>query len=133
MGGSELRNRARAPGSCTGKRIGVSDVPRPPKQQDGGSDGSGPDQLRRGCVGHNQRRSFARISCGNGHNCGEGGVMAKVTYKMTGLRELETTLRQHPKAMGSSAGLNALRQGGEQIAKLDRAITPEGEGNLRER
>src|SRR3546814_1426683 len=39
MGGSELRNRARAPGSCTGKRIGVSDVPRPPKQQDGGSDG----------------------------------------------------------------------------------------------
>src|SRR3546814_7713847 len=67
-----------------------------------------------------------------GHNCGEGGVMAKVTYKMTGLRELETTLRQIPKAMGRRAGLNALRQGGEPIAKMARAIAPVDEGNLRE-
>src|SRR3546814_8615387 len=59
-------------------------------------------------------------------------VMAKVTYKMTGLRELETTLRQIPKAMGRRAGLNALRQGGEPIAKMARAIAPVDEGNLRE-
>lgn len=58
--------------------------------------------------------------------------MAKVTYKMTGLRELETTLRQIPKAMGRRAGLNALRQGGEPIAKMARAIAPVDEGNLRE-
>src|SRR3546814_17879686 len=58
--------------------------------------------------------------------------MAKVTYKMTGLRELETTLRQIPKAMGRRAGLNALRQGGETIAKMARAIAPVDEGNLRE-
>src|SRR3546814_18210250 len=58
--------------------------------------------------------------------------MAKVTYKMTGLRDLETTLRQIPKAMGRRAGLNALRQGGEPIAKMARDIAPVDEGNLRE-
>src|SRR3546814_17349788 len=58
--------------------------------------------------------------------------MAKVTYKMTGLRELETTLRQIPKAMGRRAGLNELRQGGEPIAKMDRAIAPVDDGNLRD-
>src|SRR3546814_7978878 len=45
---------------------------------------------------------------------------------------LETTLRQIPKAMGRRAGLNALRQGGEPIAKMARAIAPVDEGNLRE-
>src|SRR3546814_5895169 len=37
-----------------------------------------------------------------------------------------------PKAMGRRAGLNALRQGGEPIAKMARAIAPVDEGNLRE-
>src|SRR3546814_14252375 len=70
--------------------------------------------------------------CSSDLNCGEGGVMAKVTYKMTGLRELETTLRQIPKAMVLRAGLNALRPGGERIAKMARAIAPVAAGNLRE-
>lgn len=58
--------------------------------------------------------------------------MTKVTYVMSGLKELENTLRQIPKAMGRRAGLNALRSGGEPIAKAARAMVPVDEGDLRE-
>lgn len=58
--------------------------------------------------------------------------MAKVTYKMTGLKDLERALSQLPKAVGRRAGLNALRQGGEPIAKMARSLAPVDEGDLRE-
>src|SRR3546814_18815010 len=45
---------------------------------------------------------------------------------------LESPLLQIPIGMGRRAVLNVLRQGGETIAKMARAIAPVDEGNLRE-
>lgn len=58
--------------------------------------------------------------------------MTKVTFKMTGLRELERALGELPKATRRRVGLKVLREGGEPIAKAARALVRVRSGDLRE-
>lgn len=54
------------------------------------------------------------------------------TVELVGMRELEQNLKQLPKAIKRRVALNALRKGGEPIAKMARALAPVEQGNLRE-
>lgn len=58
--------------------------------------------------------------------------MARETVKLTGMRELERNLAQLPKAVARRNALTALREGGEPMAQMARALAPVDEGNLRE-
>lgn len=58
--------------------------------------------------------------------------MARETVKLIGMRELERALAQLPQATRRRTAQNALRKGGEPIARAARAYAPVDEGNLRE-
>ena len=58
--------------------------------------------------------------------------MARETVKLIGMRELERALAQLPQATRRRTVQNALRKGGEPIARAARAYVPVDEGNLRE-
>lgn len=58
--------------------------------------------------------------------------MARETVKLIGMRELERALGQLPKAVRRRPALNALRAGGEPIARAMRALAPVDDGDLRE-
>ncbi len=58
--------------------------------------------------------------------------MARETVKLIGMRELERALAELPQATRRRPALNALRKGGEPIAKAARAYAPVDEGDLRE-
>jgi HK97 gp10 family phage protein len=50
--------------------------------------------------------------------------MSKVTFKMTGLKELERALGQLPQAVRRRVGLKVLREAGQPVAKAARALAP---------
>lgn len=58
--------------------------------------------------------------------------MARETVKLVGMRALDRALAELPKKTRRRPALNALRKGGEPIARFARAIAPVDEANLRE-
>lgn len=58
--------------------------------------------------------------------------MSKVTYRMSGLKEMEAALRALPSATRRQVALKVLREGGEPIAKRARELAPVDQGYLRE-
>ncbi|QUT07916.1 HK97 gp10 family phage protein [Sphingobium phenoxybenzoativorans] len=58
--------------------------------------------------------------------------MSKEIYKLTGLRELERSLGELPKATRRQVALRTLKEGGEPIAKAARALVRVDKGDLKE-
>lgn len=54
------------------------------------------------------------------------------TVDLVGMKELEKALGELPKATRRRTALNALRKGGEPIARAARAMAPVDKGNMRE-